>query len=250
MSRTLILLFGVSTYAIFLATFLYLVGFVMGFVTPTALPAMTAEGPFWSALAVNVGMVLLFGVQHCVMARSWFKRWWTRIVPAPIERSIFMLATCGILALMFAFWRPMGGELWRVEGELAWVIHGVGAVGWAIVLLSTFLIDHFDLFGLRQVWLAFRGRDYLQKPFVERSLYRVVRHPLMLGFLIAFWAAPVMTVSHLVMAASFTSFILLALFVEERELVLLHGDDYRDYQQRVPKLLPRVTKPAEPVVAR
>lgn len=237
-SRTLTLLFGVAVYAAFLGTFLYLIGFVSGLLTPTSLDGHGIAATFPEALLIDVGFVLLFGVQHSVMARPWFKERWTRIVPKAIERSVFMLVTCAILVLMFWQWRAMPTVLWSVSGPAAVALHAVAFVGWGVVLLSTFLIDHFDLFGLRQTWLAFRGVPYHQKPFAERGLYRRVRHPLMLGFLIAYWSAPVMTVGHLVFALAFTVFIAVALVFEERDLVALHGNAYRDYQRRVPKLLP------------
>lgn len=238
MSRIITLLVGVTGYTVFLATFLYLVGFISGFFVPTSLDGAGVASDFWPAMLINIGFVLLFGVQHCIMARPWFKRWWTRIVPAAIERTIFMMATCAILGLMFWQWRSMPTVIWSVEGTAAVVMHAIAFVGWVIVLLSTFLIDHFDLFGLRQTWLAFRGKPYTQKPFAERSLYRHMRHPLMFGFMVSFWVAPVMTVGHMVFAGAFTMFVLVALVFEERDLVALHGSSYRDYQRRVPKLLP------------
>ena len=238
MARILILLFGVVGYTTFFATFLYLISFTAGLLTPTSLDAGGVESAFWPALFIDVGFVVLFGVQHCIMARPWFKQRWTRVVPAAIERTVFMLATCAILGLMFWQWRAMPDVLWSLDGAAAIALQAVAFFGWGMVLLSTFLIDHFDLFGLRQTWFAFRGIPYRQKPFAERSLYRRVRHPLMLGFLIAFWAAPVMTVGHLVFSLAFTTFILIALVFEERDLVALHGNAYREYQRRVPKLLP------------
>lgn len=238
MSRILVLLVGVTGYTVFLATFLYMIGFVAGLLTPTSLDGVGVAADFWPALAINVSFVLLFGVQHCIMARPWFKRRWTKVVPKPIERTIFMLLTCAILCLMFWQWRAMPQVLWSFDGALAIAMHAVAFVGWGIVLLSTFLIDHFDLFGLRQTWLAFRGKPYTQRPFAERSLYRRMRHPLMFGFMMTFWIAPVMTVGHLVFAGAFTLFVLIALVFEERDLVALHGSSYRDYQRRVPKLFP------------
>jgi protein-S-isoprenylcysteine O-methyltransferase Ste14 len=190
------------------------------------------------ALSIDVALVALFGIQHTIMARPWFKERLTRIVPAPIERTLFMLVTCAVFAVMFTQWRPIATEIWALEGPAAWVVLGVGFLGWGMALLSTFLIDHFDLFGLRQTWLAFRGLPYTRKRFQERSLYRHVRHPLMLGFLIAFWAAPTLTVGRLVFAGSYTLYVLLALTVEERDLVAAHGNAYREYQRRVPRLLP------------
>lgn len=238
MTRLFILLFGLTGYAVFFATFLYLIGFVSGLVVPVTLDSGGKESPIWLAALINVGLVALFGIQHTIMARPRFKRWLTQFVPAPIERTVFMFVTCAIFALMFTQWRPIGIELWSLEAPWSHVVLGVAFAGWGLVLLSTFLIDHFDLFGLRQTWLGFRGLPYTQRPFQERSLYRHVRHPLMLGFLIAFWAAPTMTVGHLIFATSYTVYILLALFIEERDLVELHGPAYREYQRRVPKLLP------------
>lgn len=238
MARIFTLLFGVTGYAVFFATFLYLIGFVSGLLTPTSLDRGGVESAFWPALFVNLGLVLLFGVQHCIMARPWFKQRWTRFIPAALERTVFMLATCAILGLMFWQWRAMPDVLWSLDGAAAIAVQAVAFLGWGMALFSTLLIDHFDLFGLRQTWLAFRGVPYSQKPFAERSLYRRVRHPLMAGFLIAFWAAPVMTVGHLVFGLAFTTFILVALVFEERDLVALHGHAYREYQRRVPKLLP------------
>jgi len=238
MSRILTLLYGVTGYAVFFTTFLYMVGFVSGYVTPTTLVTTAPDANVATAVLINLGLIALFGVQHWVMARPGFKSWLTRFVPKAIERTTFMLATCAVLTLMFWQWRALPGELWHLDGTAAWIVLGVAALGWLGVLLSTFLIDHFDLFGLRQTWLAFRDQPYTQKPFVERSFYRYVRHPLMLAFMVAFWAAPIMTVGHLLFAGGFTVYILAALFVEERDLVGLHGDAYREYQRRVPKLLP------------
>ncbi|MCA8974012.1 MAG: DUF1295 domain-containing protein [Planctomycetes bacterium] len=238
MSRIMTLSFGVIGYAVFLATFLYLTGFVTGFFVPVALDTGAADAATPTALLIDLGLIALFGLQHAVMARAGFKQWLARFVPASIERTIFMLATCGVLALMFAQWRALPTVLWSLQGTAAAIVYAVAFAGWVVVLFSTFLIDHFDLFGLRQTWLAFRGQPYSQRPFVEHSLYRVVRHPLMLGFLVAFWAAPVMTLGHLVFAGGFTVYIVAALFIEERSLVALHGNAYREYQRRVPKLLP------------
>lgn len=238
MSRALILAYGVTGYAVFFATFLYLIGFVSGFVVPITMDSGGRIGSLGTAILIDTALVALFAIQHTVMARPGFKQAIARFVPPSIERTTFMVATCAVLALTFVAWRPIGGVLWSVDGTLAWILHGIAFSGWSLVLLSTFLIDHFDLFGLRQTWFAFRGRPYTQKPFVERSAYRFVRHPLMLGMLIAFWATPTMTIGHLVFAASYTLYVLFGVFIEERDLVAAHGDAYREYQRRVPKLLP------------
>jgi protein-S-isoprenylcysteine O-methyltransferase Ste14 len=245
MPPTFVLLYGAAGYAVFLATFLYLIGFVTGIAVPVSVDAGGAAAPVGLAIAVDVALVALFGVQHSVMARPWFKRRLERVLPAPMERTTFMLATCAVFAVLFLAWRPLPQVIWSVPGVLGDALLAVGFAGWGLVLLSTFLIDHFDLFGLRQTWLAFRGRAYRPRPFQERSLYRHVRHPLMLGFLIAFWAAPTMTAGRLVLAAAFTLYIVLAVIVEERDLVAVHGGAYRRYQRRVPKFLPlRWSRPA------
>ncbi len=238
MRRFLILLYGVVGYALFLATFLYLLGFVSGFVVPVSVDRGGPDAPAALAIAIDVGLIALFGVQHSVMARPRFKQWLTRMVPRAMERTLFMLVTCGVFAAMFTQWRPLPQVVWSVGADLAPAVLAVAFAGWGMVLLSTFLIDHFDLFGLRQTWLAFRGRPYTERSFQVRSLYRMVRHPLMLGFLTAFWAAPTMTVGRLVFAGSYTLYILIALWFEERDLVAAHGHRYVAYQQRVPKLLP------------
>lgn len=236
-SRLAVLAYGSAAYLLFLGTFLYAIGFVAGRFVPTSVdggrPASLTE-----ALLVNGGLLALFALQHAVMARPAFKRRWTRLVPPAIERSTFVVATCAILIALFASWRALPGEVWRVEGPAAAVLWGVSALGWLTVLGSSFLIDHFELFGLRQVVRFFAGRPDESPRFRERALYRWVRHPLMLGFLLAFWATPVMSVGHLVFAALCTGYILVGLRIEERTLVALHGDAYRDYQRRVPMLLP------------
>lgn len=245
MSRFLTLLCGVTGYAIFFATFLYLIGFVTGLVVPISVDGGGPQSPVLPALLIDAALIALFGVQHTIMARPRFKAWLTRFVPQALERTGFVLVTCGVFALMFTQWRAIPTVLWSLDGAVGHAVLGLGFVGWGLVLLSTFLIDHFDLFGLRQVWLAFRGRPYTQRVFQERSLYRHVRHPLMLGFLIAFWSAPTMTLGRFVFATCYTLYILVALFFEERDLVALHGDSYRDYQRRVPKLLPFGPRAAE-----
>jgi len=238
-ARALTLILGLGVYAVFLATFLYLIGFVGGFFVPKTLD----DGPVGSlgkALAVNLGFLALFGAQHTVMARPAFKRWWIRIIPEPLERTIFVTVTCAILIAMVIYWRPLPGTVWSVSGAGATLLHALFALGWAIVLLSTFLIDHFELFGVKQVVSHALGRETPKPRFRERFLYRYVRHPLMLGFLVAFWATPHMSWGHLLFAGSTTAYILLALVVEERTLVVLHGSAYEDYRRRVPKLIPHL----------
>lgn len=241
MKRTLALAYGAAVYALFLGVFLYAIGFIGNLWVPTSLDA-ERSGSFAGALAVNLGLLGLFAVQHSGMARPAFKRWWTRFVPKPIERSTYVLATNLILIALFAFWQPMGGEVWNVENETARAaIYGVYFAGWAIVFVATWLINHFDLFGVRQVWLYFTGREYTRLLFTEPFLYRYVRHPLYVGWLTVFWAAPTMTIAHLFFALVTTAYILVAIRLEERDLVAEHGEAYESYRRRVPMLVPRFT---------
>jgi protein-S-isoprenylcysteine O-methyltransferase Ste14 len=238
-ARVLTLTLGLGVYVVFLATFLYLIGFVGSAFVPKTLDDGLVGDPA-TALAVNLGCLALFAVQHTVMARPAFKRWWTRIVPEPLERTTFVGVTCAILIGMVVLWRPLPETVWHVEGAAALLFHTVFWLGWGIVLLSTFLIDHFELFGVKQVLMHALGRERRTPHFQERFLYRYTRHPLMLGFLLAFWATPHMTQGHLFFASVTTAYILLALLIEERTLVALHGAAYQDYQRRVPKLIPRL----------
>jgi protein-S-isoprenylcysteine O-methyltransferase Ste14 len=237
MSRAAVLAFGVIAYSVFFAIFLYLIGFLSNAVVPKTINTGTT-GSTLEAVLVNVGILAIFAVQHTIMARPAFKRWWTQIVPEAIERSIFVLVTSLILCLLAWQWRPLPDVIWNIEGAVGYCIYGISALGWGIVLLSTFLIDHFDLFGLKQTFFYATGRNYRGAQFRERVLYKIVRHPLMLGFLIAFWATPYMTVGHLLFAATCTVYILIALKVEEATLIELHGDRYKDYQRRVRGLIP------------
>lgn len=237
-ARALTLILGLGVYAVFLATFLYLIGFVGGFLVPKTLDD-GGVGEVGTALAVNLGFLGLFALQHTVMARPAFKRWWTRIVPEPLERSSFVALTCAILIGMVLCWRPLPETVWHVEGVGALLLQAVFWLGWGVVLLSTFLIDHFELFGVKQVVTHALGRERKAARFQERFLYRYTRHPLMLGFLLAFWSTPQMTRGHLLFAAVTTAYILVALVIEERTLVELHGAAYEDYRRRVPKLIPR-----------
>ncbi|MEQ8763499.1 MAG: NnrU family protein [Planctomycetota bacterium] len=238
MKRLGVLLYGVIVYAIFLPTFCYAIGFVSDLVVPKGINDGEPTS-LLRALLINGGLLSLFAVQHNIMARPAFKRVWTKIVPEPMERSTFVLFTCGILALMFWQWRPMNDVIWSVESPVAegmiWALCGIG---WATVLISTFIIDHFDLFGLKQTVLYGMGREYRQPRFKVTGLYRFVRHPLMLGFFIAFWSAPTMTSGRLMFASITTIWILITLHIEERDLVGIHGNDYRQYQRNVPMVLP------------
>ncbi|MFT5464698.1 MAG: protein-S-isoprenylcysteine O-methyltransferase Ste14 [Planctomycetota bacterium] len=237
LSRILSLTYGVTTYALFLGTFLYLIGFLADFLVPKSINSGDVVSTT-EALLVNGGFLGLFAVQHLIMARLSFKKHWTKIIPIQVERTTFVFVTCAILICMVWQWRPMPEVIWNVEGTGAVVLWALCGLGWGIVLLSTFLINHFDLFGLRQVVLHARNRAYEAPNFYERSLYKVVRHPLMLGFLIAFWFTPQMTVGHLFFAVMCTGYILVGLIVEERTLVAMHGDKYRSYRSRVRMLIP------------
>ena len=231
--------YGCFAYLVFLGTFLYAIAFVGGFGAPTRLDG-PARGPVGPALAVNAGLLALFAVQHSLMARRWFKERWTRIVSPVIERSTYVLCASLVLMVLFWQWRPLGGTVWSVEhpaGQAAlWTLFGCG---WSLVLIATFLINHFDLFGLRQVSLSLIGRTPSKAKFTTPGPYRLVRHPLYLGFLLAFWMTPTMTLAHLVFAVATTAYILLAIHFEERDLVAEHGVAYESYRRRVPMLLPR-----------
>ncbi len=242
--RAALLAYGVATYVFFLAVFVYTIGFVGGFVVPkdieTGVPVAPAR-----AIAVDVLLLALFAIQHSVMARPAFKRWWTRIIPAAAERTTFVLAASALLALIDWQWRPLPGVVWAVTNPVGVAaFHAVYFLGWGIVLYATFLIDHFELFGLRQSVGYALGWKTEAVSFTERSLYRVVRHPLMVGFLVAFWAAPVMSPGRFLFASVITAWVLVAIRIEESTLVEMHGELYADYRRRVPALLPRITRGA------
>jgi protein-S-isoprenylcysteine O-methyltransferase Ste14 len=236
--RWAVLIYGVGCYALGISSVLYGVGFIGNLLVPTSLDA-PAEGGLAGAVLVNVALLLAFGLQHSVMARPGFKRWWTRFVPAEMERSTYVLFSALALALLFWQWRPMGGVVWEVGAPAARAaLYATFAIGWAIMLGTTFLINHFDLFGLRQVWLYFRGRPYSSPGFATPWPYRMVRHPLYVGWLTAFWATPTMSLAHLVFAAGMTVYILVAVYFEERDLLEAFGRGYAEYRQRVPMLVP------------
>lgn len=237
MKRAFVLIYGVACYAVFLAVFLYAIGFIGNFAVPKAIDSPRDVG-LGAALAVNLGLLGLFAVQHSVMARPAFKRWWTRIVPEPAERSTYVLFSSLALVALFAYWQPMGGTVWAFHAPAAVAaLYAVYAAGWALLLYSTFLINHFDLFGLRQVWLFATGRSYSSLRFQTPWLYRQVRHPLYVGWLLIFWATPTMTVAHLVFAVMTTAYILIAIRFEEHDLIAAHPE-YAEYRRRVPMLLP------------
>jgi methanethiol S-methyltransferase len=239
MTRILYVLFAFLSYAIFFATFLYLIAFVgdLPFVSGTVDRGGLALGT-GTAVVVDLALIAMFGVQHSVMARQGFKRAWTKIVPPTLERSVYVLASSLTLIIFFALWAPIPQVIWSVSGPTAYLIWAIFALGWGMVLLSTFLINHFELFGLQQVWLNLRNRAAAAPQFHTPLLYRVVRHPLYLGFVLAFWATPVMTVGHLVLAAGMTVYIIVAIGYEERDLIGLFGDQYAEYRRRVGMLIP------------
>lgn len=230
--------YGVVCYAIFFVTFLYAIGFVSNIVVSKSIDSAPII-PLMQALWVNVGLLGLFGLQHSAMARQRFKAWWTRVVPEPIERSTYVLFSSLCLTTLFYFWQPLGGIIWTVQNPLLKNVLYTGfGFGWLLVLVTTFLINHFDLFGLRQVYLYLRGKPYAPLHFVTPGPYKYVRHPLYVGWFFAFWSTPTMTVAHLVFAVITTVYILAAIQLEERDLITVHGQAYVDYCRRVPMLIP------------
>ena len=241
MSRYLIFAYGAGSYVAFLATFLYAVGFIGNFGVPKSMDSAPAHD--WvAALLVDLGLLTLFAVQHSVMARPAFKRMLIRVVPQAAERSTYVLASSLALMLLFWQWRPLGGEVWSVESTLGQtMLYGGYAAGWMLVLVTTFVINHFDLFGLQQVWRNLQGRPQGRMAFVTPVLYRMVRHPLYVGWLMVFWSTPTMTITHLLFAGMTTAYILFAIQLEERDLMNAHPE-YAAYRQQVPMLLPRMPK--------
>jgi protein-S-isoprenylcysteine O-methyltransferase Ste14 len=238
MKRYLIIGYGAAAYLLFLAAFLYLVGFVGNLVVPRSVDHGLSS-PVGQAVLVNVLLLGAFGVQHSVMARPAFKRRWTRFVPSSIERSTYVALSSAVLVLLYWQWRTMPAVIWDVRQPAGrTVLWALFWLGWAIALAATFMVSHFDLFGLRQVYLAWRGKRHTHIGFHARLLYRLVRHPLMLGFVIAFWAAPTMTAGHLLFSSAMTGYILIAMQLEEHDLVSELGNQYRDYRREVPMLLP------------
>lgn len=242
MNRHFVLAFGVASYLMFVLVFLYAIGFVGGFWMPTSLDS-TATMTWPAALGIDTFLLLVFALQHSVMARPGFKSIWMRYVPAPIERSVYVLLTNLSLGLLFWMWQPIEGIVWDVQTPAIraglWTLF---AIGWFTVLVTTFLINHFDLFGLRQTWLYFRGQPYAQLPFVTPGPYRIVRHPLYIGWFMSFWCTPTMSVSHLVFAIGTTVYILIAIRFEERDLVKYFGERYEQYRRQVAMLIPRISR--------
>ena len=241
MNRIIAFIYGTVCYLVFLATFLFGVAFIGNFGLSKTIDG-TATVTFGQALLSNTLLLGLFAVQHSVMARPAFKRWWTRLVPKPVERSTYVLFSSLALLLLFHAWQPMGGRVWEMNDPiLRGTIYGLYAGGWLLILVATFLINHFDLFGMRQVWLHLKGLPYTPLKFATPGLYRYVRHPLYVGWLLTFWAAPTMTTAHLVFALATTAYILIAIRWEERDLIDIHGDSYSQYRKEVPMLIPAVS---------
>src|SRR5215467_5116259 len=237
MSRIAAFLYGVVCYLAFFGTFLYAIGFIGNFAVPKSMDS-GPQMPLSRALAINAALLGVFAIQHSVMARQWFKRAWTQIVPTPVERSTYVLFSSLALILLFWKWQPMGGVIWSMENPaLRIALLALYAFGWITVLVSTFLINHFDLFGLRQVWLYLIGRPYTGLGFRTPGPYRLVRHPLYVGWLLVFWSAPLMSAAHLIFAIATTAYILLAIQFEERDLVRFHPE-YAEYRRRVPMIVP------------
>lgn len=237
MARYTQMLIGLAVYLLFLATFLYLIGFVGDLVVPRTIDA-GAVAPQDIALAIDIALIALFGVQHSVMARRGFKAAWTRVVPLALERSVYVAVTSLVLIVLMALWRPIPAPVWSVAGAGAIVLWVLFAIGWGMVLLSTFLINHFELFGLEQLWRELRGIPAAGPQFRQPLFYRWVRHPLYFGFILAFWATPRMTVGHLLLALGMTIYILIAIRFEERDLLASIGAPYADYRRRVGMLFP------------
>ncbi len=241
MKRVAVFVFGVASYMLFFGVFLYMVGFLGNFLVPKAIDS-PADVSIVEALLVNGGLILLFGLQHSVMARPVFKRWITKFIPQPAERPLYVLMSSLALIVLFWLWQPMGGVVWSVQniaGSTA--LYTLYAAGWTIVFVSTHLINHFDLFGLRQVWLYLIGREYTPLKLSTPRPYRHVRHPLYIGWIMAVWATPQMTLAHLMLAAGLTAYILIAIVFEERDLADEHGESYKAYRRKVPMLIPRLT---------
>jgi methanethiol S-methyltransferase len=238
LKRVAVFVYGVACYGAFFATFLYAVGFIGNLVVPKSMDS-PAQMPFLYALGIDVLLLGIFAVQHSVMARPWFKRAWTRIVPEPAERSTYVLLSSLALIALFAFWQPLGGTVWDIQGLVARsLMYDFFGLGFGLVLMATFLINHFDLFGLRQVWLYLRGQPYTNLSFRTPLFYKYVRHPLYVGWMMAFWFTPTMSAAHLLFAFMTTAYMLIAIRWEENDLIMAHGEKYARYRETVPMLIP------------
>ena len=238
--RVLVMVYGVVSYFLFFGVFVYFMGFVGDVFVPISISSEVREySP--NALMINIGLMLMWGVQHSVMARGWFKEMISSVVPHHVERSTYVLASAIVLAALMYYWQPMEGIIWQVVDETAiTVLWSVFALGWVLVLISTFLTDHFDLFGLRQTWLFFVKKTYTNVKFTEHLFYRWIRHPMMLGLFLAFWSLPTMTVGHLVFSIGMSIYVLIGIHFEEKGLAKAIGQPYIDYQQRSAKMIPKI----------
>ena len=238
MGRIFSFIYGSIAYLLFLVAFLYAIGFVGNLVVPKSIDGI-GDAPLLTAIIINVVLLTIFALQHSIMARPGFKRWWTQFVPKSVERSTYVLLASLALIFLYWQWQPMNTIIWSVQNDIGvaalWVFF---ALGWLIVLLSTLMIGHFELFGLQQVYLKLKGEEPAAPEFKEPGFYKLVRHPIMSGFIIAFWAIPTMTAGHLLFAVVTTAYILVAITLEERDLISMLGNSYNDYKQRVPKLIP------------
>jgi protein-S-isoprenylcysteine O-methyltransferase Ste14 len=238
MKKGVVFTYGVVCYVVFFATFLYAIGFVGNILVPKSMDSAPV-GPFVESILINVLLLGVFALQHSVMARPGFKAWWTRFVPPPVERSTYVLLSSLALILLFSQWRPLGGVIWDLKDPAGRaLVYSLFGFGWLLVLVSTFLINHFDLFGLRQVYFYLRGREYRALRFATPGPYKYVRHPLYVGWLFVFWSTPTMTLTHLLFAASTTAYMLVAVQFEERDLMEVYGEAYREYRRRVPMFIP------------
>ena len=241
MSKFIATVYGAVAYLVFLGTFVWAIGFLGNYIVPKSIDSGYQGGEVLPALVVNVILLGLFALQHSLMARPFFKNWWTGFVPKPVERSTYVLLSCLLLGTLFWQWRPLTGAIWQLEDNFVGVIlQIIYFVGWLIAIISTFMINHFDLFGLRQVYLNFKGQPYQTMSFSTSYLYKLVRHPIMLGFILAFWATPTMSVGHLLFAIASSGYILIGIQLEEHDLLNFYGETYRQYQHKVSMLLPSV----------
>ena len=237
MGKFIAFLYGIISYVVFLASFLYAIGFVGNILVPKSIDSGMEE-PLTESFLINALLLGLFAVQHSVMARPAFKNWWTKFVPKSIERSTYVLVASLLLFLMYWQWRPMTDSIWNLEGTASMILTVIFWIGWVIVLVSTFIINHFDLFGLRQVYMNLKSKELTPLDFKTSLFYKYVRHPIMSGFIIAFWATPQMSMGHLFFAIMTTGYILVGIYFEEKDLVSFYGDTYKDYKNQVSMLIP------------